>query len=109
MLNAGYHQLDEAIDKSDVSDQNLLNSMAAMTLKLLQPPGWVATVSYCPSAMIPYSYYRPGDIININCAEGMMPDGDIQYKVISKATAVLDDGTEKITLTLNNPLTDTSS
>jgi hypothetical protein len=109
MLAAGYHLLEEAIDKSDVNDQNLLNSMADMSLKLLQPPGWVATVVYRPSAMIPYSYYHPGDIININCAEGMMPDGDIQYKVISKATSVVEDGTEKITLTLNNPLTDTSA
>jgi hypothetical protein len=122
MLAAGYHLLEETIDKSNIADQALLQSMSDMALKVLQPPGWVAVATYKPG-LLPWNYYRPGDIIQVNLMSGagsgapawsqgdtgMLPDGNINYKVISKATSILEDGTESIKITLNNPLTDTST
>jgi hypothetical protein len=121
MLAAGYHLLEETIDKNDVADQALLQSMANASLNLLQPPGWVATATYRPG-LLPFNYYQPGDTISVNVAAGagsgapawsqgdtgMLPDGDIQYKVVAKHTTILEDGTESVALTLNNPLIDTS-
>ena len=98
--NPGIPYIEEVVGRTDVTDLKSLQFYAQADLFLGRWPNRTFTVSYRPSASLPYGFATPGDTVALDIQNGYI-NATGQKRVISIPVTVEAGGGEKIDLIFN--------
>lgn len=102
-LNGSGVLLEQTVERTNVADQNTLNSMARAFRKTLAPPSRVISAEYRAGARLPFQLGELGDTIRVRVVAGGEAI-DIRRRIVGRQVSVDDNGEEKIAIVFNDPV-----
>lgn len=102
-INASGVLLEEAVERTNVASQAVLDGMARAYRRQFAPATRVITATFVPTPRLPYGFADVGDTIRVRVRVGS-ESVDLRRRIVAITTTVDDAGLEEVALVLNNPL-----